>query len=59
MNNVSYALAYNFAPGKNDDGVTLTVPLALLNQVSAARCEYLVPGVLAEKIAQLRPCCRR
>jgi ATP-dependent helicase HrpA len=53
MNNVSYALAYNFAPGKNDDGVTLTVPQALLNQVSAARCEYLVPGVLAEKVAQL------
>lgn len=53
MNNVSYALAYNFAPGKNDDGVTLTVPQALLNQVSAARCEYLVPGVLPEKIAQL------
>jgi ATP-dependent helicase HrpA len=48
MNNVSYALAYNFAPGKNDDGVTLTVPQALLNQLSAARCEYLVPGVLAE-----------
>ncbi len=53
MNNVSYALAYNFAPGKNDDGVTLTVPQALLNQVLAARCEYLVPGILAEKIAQL------
>jgi ATP-dependent helicase HrpA len=53
MNNVSYALAYNFAPGRNDDGVTLTVPQALLNQVSAARCEYLVPGILAEKIAQL------
>ncbi len=53
MNNVSYALAYNFAPGKSDDGVTLTVPQALLNQVSAARCEYLVPGVLAEKVAQL------
>ncbi len=53
MNNVSYALAYNFAPGKSDDGVTLTVPQALLNQVSAARCEYLVPGILAEKVAQL------
>ncbi|OIR16066.1 ATP-dependent RNA helicase HrpB [mine drainage metagenome] len=53
MNNVSYALAYNFAPGKNDDGVTLTVPQALINQVSASRCEYLVPGILAEKIAQL------
>jgi len=53
MSNVSYALAYNFAPGKSDDGVTLTVPQALLNQVSAARCEYLVPGILAEKVIQL------
>jgi len=53
MNNVSYALGYNFAPGKSDDGVTLTVPQALINQVSAARCEYLVPGLLAEKVAQL------
>jgi ATP-dependent RNA helicase HrpA len=53
MNNVSYALAYHFAPGKADDGVTLTVPQALLNQVSAARCEWLVPGLLAEKAAQL------
>ncbi len=53
MNNISYALAYNFAPGKSDDGVTLTVPLALINQVSAARCEYLVPGLLAEKVVQL------
>ncbi|HQS57942.1 MAG: ATP-dependent RNA helicase HrpA [Gallionellales bacterium 35-53-114] len=53
MNNVSYALGYNFAPGKSDDGVTLTIPLALINQVSATRCEYLVPGLLAEKVAQL------
>jgi len=53
MNNVSYQLAYNFAPGKNDDGVTLTVPQSLINQVSAARCEYLVPGLLAEKIIKL------
>ena len=53
MNNVSYALGYNFAPGKSDDGVTLTIPLALLNQVSASFCEYLVPGLLAEKVAQL------
>jgi len=53
MNNISYALAYNFAPGKSDDGVTLTVPLALINQMSASRCEYLVPGLLAEKVTQL------
>ena len=53
MSNVSYVLTYNFAPGKSDDGVTLTVPQVLLNQVSSSRCEYLVPALLTEKVAQL------
>jgi ATP-dependent helicase HrpA len=53
IDSVSFALGYHFSPGKQDDGVTLTVPLALLNQVSAARCEWLVPGLLAEKVTQL------
>ncbi|MBI5658783.1 MAG: ATP-dependent RNA helicase HrpA [Nitrosomonadales bacterium] len=53
MNSASYALAYHFAPGKSNDGVTLTAPQSLINQVSATRCEYLVPGLLAEKVAQL------
>jgi HrpA-like RNA helicase len=53
MNNVTYALSYHFAPGQKDDGVTLAVPQALINQVSAARCEWMVPGLLAEKTAQL------
>ncbi|MBI2287311.1 MAG: ATP-dependent RNA helicase HrpA [Nitrosomonadales bacterium] len=53
IDNVSFALSYNFSPGKNDDGITLTVPLALINQVSAPRCEWLVPGILAEKVTQL------
>ncbi|MGB8077553.1 MAG: ATP-dependent RNA helicase HrpA, partial [Gallionella sp.] len=51
--NISFALSYNFSPGRNDDGITLTVPLALINQVDAARCEWLIPGILAEKVAQL------
>jgi ATP-dependent helicase HrpA len=29
------------------------VPLALINQVSAAHCEWLIPGILAEKVVQL------
>ena len=53
MNNVSYALGYHFAPGQKDDGVTLAVPQALINQVSASRCEYLAPGLLVEKVTQL------
>ncbi len=53
IDNVSFALSYNFSPGKNDDGITLTVPLALINQVSASLCEWLIPGLLPEKIVQL------
>src|SRR5213075_2263515 len=48
-----FALEYHFEPGSARDGVTLDVPLALLNQVPAARCEWLVPGLLKEKVKQL------
>ena len=46
-------LSYHHDPGAADDGVTLTAPLALLNQLPAARCEWLVPGMLEEKVNQL------
>ena len=46
-------LAYLHEPGAADDGVTLTVPLAMLNQIPAARCEWLVPGLLEEKVLAL------
>ncbi len=45
-----YVLEYHFEPGSARDGVTMTVPLALLNQVPAARAEWLVPGLLKEKV---------
>jgi ATP-dependent helicase HrpA len=48
-----YALEYHFEPGSPRDGVTLDVPLALLNQVPAARAEWLVPGLLKEKVKAL------
>ena len=46
-------LAYLHQPGEADDGVTLAVPLAMLNQIPANRCEWLVPGLLEEKVATL------
>ena len=46
-------LDYHFDPRSPRDGVTLTVPVALLNQVPAARCEWLVPGLLKEKVRAL------
>ena len=46
-------LEYHFAPGQAGDGVTLVVPLPLINQVSAERGDWLVPGLLEERITTL------
>ena len=48
-----FALEYRFEPGSPRDGVTMTVPVAMLNQVSPARCEWVVPGLLKEKVQAL------
>ncbi|MBB3224258.1 ATP-dependent RNA helicase HrpA [Pseudoduganella umbonata] len=47
---VEMALTYHFEPGTVRDGVTLHVPLYALNQLSRERCEWLVPGMLKEKV---------
>ncbi|MDH5245954.1 MAG: ATP-dependent RNA helicase HrpA, partial [Betaproteobacteria bacterium] len=46
-------LRYRFAPGQPNDGLTLTVPLALLNQVDPARLSWLVPGLIRERLMGL------
>ncbi|UJJ50335.1 ATP-dependent RNA helicase HrpA [Rhodanobacter denitrificans] len=48
-----YKLEYRFVPGDEADGVTLQLPLAMLNALPSARCEWLVPGLLADKVAEL------
>ncbi|MGE5171939.1 MAG: ATP-dependent RNA helicase HrpA, partial [Rudaea sp.] len=47
---VPLPLAYRFAPGHPLDGLTLTVPLALLNRVDDATLSWLVPGMIREKV---------
>ncbi|MDD5249597.1 MAG: ATP-dependent RNA helicase HrpA [Rhodocyclaceae bacterium] len=48
-----YKLAYKHDPGAADDGITLSLPLPALNQVPAHRCDWLVPGLLREKVVAL------
>ena len=43
-------LKYRFAPGHPLDGLTLTVPLALLNQIDEATLSWLVPGIIRDKV---------
>ncbi|MBL8259841.1 MAG: ATP-dependent RNA helicase HrpA [Candidatus Competibacteraceae bacterium] len=53
LDGLKLPLAYRFAPGAEDDGVTLTVPLAAVNQVDPKRLDWLVPGLRAERMAAL------
>ncbi len=50
---VQLPLSYHFEPGHEKDGVTVEIPLALLNQLSPQPFEWLVPGLLEEKIVAL------
>jgi ATP-dependent helicase HrpA len=46
-------LTYRFEPGETHDGLTLRVPIAALPQLRPGPYEWLVPGMLEEKIAGL------
>jgi ATP-dependent helicase HrpA len=47
---IEMGLSYHFEPGSVRDGVTLAVPLFALNQLPRERADWLVPGMLKEKV---------
>ncbi|MET1115803.1 MAG: ATP-dependent RNA helicase HrpA [Comamonas sp.] len=53
LGGVDCAAQYLHSPGDARDGVTVTVPLFVLNQVNEERAEWLVPGMLKDKIQAL------
>jgi ATP-dependent helicase HrpA len=53
LGGVDCVATYLHAPGDAKDGLTVSVPLFVLNQVSEERCEWLVTGMLKDKIQAL------
>ncbi len=53
LGGVDCLTTYLHEPGDAKDGMTVTVPLFVLNQVNDERCEWLVPGMLKDKIQAL------
>ena len=53
LGGVDCAATYLHEPGDPRDGVTVTVPIYALNQVSEERGEWLVPGMLKDKVLAL------
>ncbi len=53
LGGVDCTASYLHEPGDARDGITVTIPLFVLNQVQEERCEWLVPGMLKDKIQAL------
>jgi ATP-dependent helicase HrpA len=53
LGGIDCSAQYLHEPGDPRDGLTVTVPLFVLNQVSEERAEWLVPGMLKDKIQAL------
>lgn len=53
LGGVDCAAAYLHEPGDPRDGLSVTVPIYALNQVNEERCEWLVPGMLKDKVLAL------
>jgi ATP-dependent helicase HrpA len=53
LGGIDCAASYLHEPGDPKDGLTVTVPIYALNQVSDEPCEWLVPGMLKDKVMAL------
>ncbi|MFT3665701.1 ATP-dependent RNA helicase HrpA [Piscinibacter sp.] len=53
LGGIDCAASYLHEPGDAKDGLTVTVPIYVLNQVAEERCEWLVPGMLKDKVLAL------
>jgi ATP-dependent helicase HrpA len=53
LGGVDCAASYLHEPGDAKDGLTVTLPIYALNQVSEARVDWLVPGMLPAKVQAL------
>nr|WP_310233470.1 ATP-dependent RNA helicase HrpA [Luteimonas terrae] len=47
------AVSYRFEPGAVDDGMTVSVPLHLLNAIDPVRLSWLAPGFVEDKAAAM------
>jgi len=52
-NGIKFPLSYAFKPGTEEDGISISVPARAARQITAARLEKLVPGLLKDKCTQL------
>ncbi len=50
VGSIDLKLSYKFTPGQDDDGMTVLVPVSLAHDLQTDVFEWLVPGLLPEKV---------
>lgn len=53
LNGLQLWLDYRFEPGHAEDGVTVRIPFEIVNQLRQSQFDFLIPGLLHEKITGL------
>ncbi|MEZ6127382.1 MAG: ATP-dependent RNA helicase HrpA [Planctomycetaceae bacterium] len=53
MGALELPLTYQLDPGRDADGVTITVPVEALPQLDQSRLSWLVPGLVGQKVTEL------
>jgi len=53
INDITFPLEYHFDPSHHCDGITLITPIAGLASLNTGICDWLVPGMLLEKMTEL------
>ncbi|MGK0410699.1 MAG: ATP-dependent helicase HrpA [Shewanella psychromarinicola] len=51
--NLALTVSYHFEPASVDDGVSVHIPVALINQIDDSDFDWLVPGLREEKLIAL------
>jgi ATP-dependent helicase HrpA len=53
IGNVDVSVEYNFEPGKDEDGVTLQIPVQDATRVQASQLDWAIPGLHRERVSAL------
>ncbi len=53
QNNLTLPLHYHFSPGDIDDGISLIIPVGLLNQIQAQGFDWLIPALRFDLVVAL------
>lgn len=53
IQDVTLPLDYHFEPGQKKDGITVKLPAVAIHQMQESQFDYLVPGMLEEKIVTI------